>query len=362
MAYISPDLYPLGSAPSGVQQWQYLTTDSFATVSGAGYFTDGALQGMNPGDGIAVIIYSTYASGAFSGFSSLNLGTVASTSGYAATIAAIAGTGSSTLTANSTVTSGFPDGSLVSATSNKIQVATSLPNGLTLGDGAWTVAGNADASKMSFGGWAAASGAFNTLLGGSDFAHYYIGHNFTLDGSGNITTTYDSTSTSYVAMFTDNGLLNVYEAPAVGGAGAPTFAATPTFSLNMLTGALSLNGVAVALSNDARFTGLGGPVTKNADWTFVATDVGKLYRCTDTGTHAWTLDTFANAPIAAGQTIVGTNESTATLTVVAPAGGSLIRLDGTAGTGTRTIGAASQFSLLKLDGANAWGISGTALS
>jgi len=117
-----------------------------------------------------------------------------------------------------------------------------------------------------------------------------------------------------------------------------------------------------ALQNDPRLTGLGGPVTKNANWTFIATDIGTLYRCTDTGTHAWTIDTFANAPIAAGQTIVGTNESTATLTVVAPAGGSLIRLDGTAGTGTRTIGAASMFTLLKLDGANAWGISGTALS
>ena len=257
--------------------------------------------------------------------------------------ALFAGGSSSTITANSTVTSGFPDGSLISATGNKAQVATLLPNGLTLGDGAWWVAGNADASKMSFGGWAAASGAFNTLLGGSDFAHYYIGHNFTLDGSGNITTTYDSTSTSYVMMLTDNGLLNVYEAPAVGGAGAPTFAATPTFSLNMLTGAMSLNGVAVALANDARFTGLGGAAaTHDANYTLLPADAGKGLFHSSASAHAWSIDTNANQAIPVGSVIVfSTGQSSGVVTLTPLSGVTFERCDGTAGTGVRTMGPAS---------------------
>jgi len=129
-------------------------------------------------------------------------------------------------------------------------------------DGTQQLMGNTDASLLTIGGWAKASGTFNSLLGGSDFAHYYIGHNFTLDNSGNVVTTYDNTSTSYVAMFTDAGLLNVYEAPATTpGIGAPTFGATPTFSLNMLTGALSLNGQAALISGGALGTPSSGTLT-----------------------------------------------------------------------------------------------------
>ena len=113
---------------------------------------------------------------------------------------------------------------------------------------------------------------------------------------------------------------------------------------------------------DPRFTGLAPNSTAvNTNHTFAAADVGKLFRCTGSGTYSWTIDTFANTGIGAQQTICGTNESTATLTIVAPAGGSLIRLDGTAGTGNRTVGAASMFTIINLDGANAWGISGSAL-
>ena len=111
-------------------------------------------------------------------------------------------------------------------------------------DGAQQITGNTDASLMSIGSYALPSGAFNTLLGGSDFAHYYYGHNFTLTAAGAITTTYDYTSTSYAVMFTDSGLFNIYEAPATGTPGAaPTFAATPTFSHNMITGALTVASV-----------------------------------------------------------------------------------------------------------------------
>lgn len=103
-------------------------------------------------------------------------------------------------------------------------------------------------------------------------------------------------------------------------------------------------------------------VTKNAGYTFVASDPGSEFAHTDTNNYTWTIDTFANAPILAGQKIAGFNSSTGTLTINAPAGGSLTRLDGTAGTGNRTIGASSYFVIHKLDNSNAWGITGTALS
>jgi Pectate lyase superfamily protein len=90
MAYISSNLYLLSSSPSGVQQWQYLTTDAFSTVTGAGYFNDGALRNMWPGDGITIIVYSTaLPAGEFTGFLSINFGEVSSISGYAATVSPV---------------------------------------------------------------------------------------------------------------------------------------------------------------------------------------------------------------------------------------------------------------------------------
>ncbi len=53
MAYISANLYQLpGNSPGGVKEWRYLTTDSLATAAAAGYFADGALRGMHPGDAV----------------------------------------------------------------------------------------------------------------------------------------------------------------------------------------------------------------------------------------------------------------------------------------------------------------------
>ena len=104
------------------------------------------------------------------------------------------------------------------------------------------------------------------------------------------------------------------------------------------------------------------PETRNANSTFTAKDVGYELGHTDSSNYTWTIDAFANAPIRAGAKIAGFNSSTGTLTIVAPSGGSLIRLDGTTGTGNRTVGANSYFVLHKLDGANGWGIIGTALS
>lgn len=110
-------------------------------------------------------------------------------------------------------------------------------------DGVQQITGNTDASLMTIGSWALASGAFSTLLGGGDFAHYFFAHNVTLNSVGNITTTYDPTSTSYAMLFSDAGMLSVYEAAATGVAGAaPSFSATPTFALNMITGALAIAG------------------------------------------------------------------------------------------------------------------------
>ena len=145
-----------------------------------------------------------------------------------------------------------------------------------------------------------------------------------------------------------------------GVSGSVTIAANSTFILSMVSAdrwVLESGGITSSL-----LTGLGGPTTKNTNYTFTSTDVGVLFRHTDSSAYTWTIDTYANAPIAAGQIICGTCESTGTLTVAAPSGGTLIRLDGTAGTGNRTIGAASEFVLKKLDNANAWAISGAALS
>jgi hypothetical protein len=125
---------------------------------------------------------------------------------------------------------------------------------------------------------------------------------------------------------------------------------------------MNLEQVIAAIANTGSLlTGL-TPVTKNADHTFTAADIGCEFAHTDSSGYTWTIDTYANAPIAAGQKIAGYCSSTGTLTIAAPSGGSLIRLDGTAGTGNRTVHAASYFVLHKLDNANAWGISGTALS
>lgn len=104
------------------------------------------------------------------------------------------------------------------------------------------------------------------------------------------------------------------------------------------------------------------PVTMNANYTFTAKDTGHEFAHTDTNNYTWTIDTFANATIVVGQKIAGYCSGSGTLTIVAPAGGSLTRLDGVSGTGNRTVGASSYFTLYKLDNANAWGITGTALS
>jgi hypothetical protein len=113
-------------------------------------------------------------------------------------------------------------------------------------DGTQQITGNTDVSLMEIGSYALPSGTFNTLLTGSDFAHLYFCHNGIVNSKGNVTNTYDYTSTSYVAMFTDAGLFNIYEAPATGVAGAaPSFAATPTFSLNMISGALAVPSISV---------------------------------------------------------------------------------------------------------------------
>ena len=125
-------------------------------------------------------------------------------------------------------------------------------------NGDWFLTGNTNASKMHVGGYATASGSLATLIGGGDFAHWYFNHNVATPSNGTWTTTDDSTSTSYSLSLSDGGLLTVFEAPAVGGAGAPTFVSTPTFQLNMLTGALKLNGNAVVYSGGPLGTPSGG--------------------------------------------------------------------------------------------------------
>jgi len=93
MAYNSAHLFRLFNGASGLNEWQYLTTDTLSTVIGPGYFNDGYIQGMQPGDAVSVIVFTTALSnGQFSGFSSFNSGVVSSVTAYgSATIAAVSG-------------------------------------------------------------------------------------------------------------------------------------------------------------------------------------------------------------------------------------------------------------------------------
>jgi len=121
----------------------------------------------------------------------------------------------------------------------------------------------------------------------------------------------------------------------------------------------------LAVKSDPRFTGLVPNATPiNAGYTTLAADVGKLLRFNDGNPYTIIIDTFANTGVGAQQTYVISNEnqSAGVITIDAPAGGSLIRLDGTPGTGARSLGIAGMCTIINLDGANAWGISGTALS
>jgi len=135
--------------------------------------------------------------------------------------------------------------SLTLPTSGTLETTASL-NTISY-DGDWWMTGNTDVSKMYIGGYATASGTLAGLLGGGDFCHWYFNHNVPTPSNGTFTTTADYTSTSYSLCLSDAGLMNVYEAPATGVPGnPPVFVATPTFSLNMLTGAMKLNGNSVA--------------------------------------------------------------------------------------------------------------------
>ena len=90
MAYNSANLFRLFDGASGLNEWQYLTTDSFTAVQASGYINDGYIQGLRPGDTFYVVIFTTAnPDGTFSGFSSLNFGVVSTVAAYgAATIIA----------------------------------------------------------------------------------------------------------------------------------------------------------------------------------------------------------------------------------------------------------------------------------
>jgi hypothetical protein len=106
-------------------------------------------------------------------------------------------------------------------------------------DGDQQLMGNADVSKFHVGGVAAASGTISTLLGSSDFAHYYLAHNFSQNASGTISAPDDASAASYIHVWSDAGTQSIYQAPA---GGSVVLNSTPTYKLNMLTGDLSING------------------------------------------------------------------------------------------------------------------------
>ena len=141
-------------------------------------------------------------------------------------------------------------------------------------DGIFADFGGTDASKFDVLSWAKASGDAWVLLGsGSDFMHYGLCHNAIQDPvSGLFTDTYDHTSSSYLMLWSDNGLVNCYYAPATGGAaGTPTppvFGTTPTYSFNIQTGVLKTNGLPVPEASinllTGKITGIVGPDGKVA--------------------------------------------------------------------------------------------------
>jgi hypothetical protein len=188
MAYISSNLYLLSTSPSGVNRWQYSTTDLIATVTGAGYLADGALRGMKPGDFIDVVIFTTYdaTDGQFSGFSSYNLCYAASISGVTATAAAIQTGGSSPIiAATSLALGGATIGSNALAVTGTANIsgnvtATSLAlGGATIGSNALAVTGTANisenvtATSFTSGSWIQSQGG--TFYNRSNTAQYLFG-------------------------------------------------------------------------------------------------------------------------------------------------------------------------------------------
>lgn len=56
MAYTGSSLSQIGGTlEGGFKLWTYATSDSLATVKGAGYFSDGGSRGMEVGDFVLVI-------------------------------------------------------------------------------------------------------------------------------------------------------------------------------------------------------------------------------------------------------------------------------------------------------------------
>ena len=142
-------------------------------------------------------------------------------------------------------------------------------------DGDFENMGNTDASLFHIGGYAKNSGTLAGLInaahgGSGDFSHLYFIHNVPTPSNGVFTTTDDPTSPSYIVSFSDIGWLDFFYAGAKGGAGAPTFGSNPTFSFNMNTGNLRVNGT--LNSNNVASTYFCLPdCTTNGSWRFHST-------------------------------------------------------------------------------------------
>ena len=94
MAYKSANLFRLFDGSSGLNEWQYITTDAFATVSASNYFNDAYIQGVNPGDSIAVIVFTSELSGGyFTGYSSYTPAVFTSVTSSGGTVASVAAAG-----------------------------------------------------------------------------------------------------------------------------------------------------------------------------------------------------------------------------------------------------------------------------
>jgi hypothetical protein len=96
-------------------------------------------------------------------------------------------------------------------------------------DGDQQYMGNTDVSKFHIGGWAANSGSIYTLLGSTDFAHYYFCHNVATDPSTGITWAVTSPATAVAGLPTTVTAGQAIEIVYNSVAGTPTNSAATTW-------------------------------------------------------------------------------------------------------------------------------------
>ncbi len=218
----------------GAQQAGTYSTDIHSNITALN-----AVSGTNTGDNSVNSLYSGLASSKQDALNGIGLVRMNGTSVSYDNTAYLTSAGTTAGTYNN-VTVGT--NGLVTGGSNVAYLTSTLASQLTWNyDGDQQLMGNTDASKFHIGSYAINSGTLAGLINtghseSGDFSHYYFTHNVATPSNGVFTTTDDHTATSYIMSMSDVGYFDVFQAPATNNSGAPVFATTPTFSLNMITG------------------------------------------------------------------------------------------------------------------------------